>query len=115
VTVSGRCRCSKHLVVHGGISTSRRLGTVGTGGDHGVIASLSCREVIGHLGVELLYSLLLVALTPTTSAAATSSGFTSSTSTSGGRGSRLRSRGRLWLVLLRLTIFVSSISSENIE
>lgn len=98
-------RCSKHLIVHGGVSTSGSLRSIGRGSCHGIGVTLTSRPVVGHLGVKLLDGLLLGALA--TGATTTTTGLsTSSTSTRvlGGSGRSLCCSCGLGLVLLRLSM-----------
>lgn len=94
----------EHLIIHSGVASCGSWGGLGSVVSHGVVAALSAGEVVGHLGVELLNGLLLLALTAT-AALSTSSSTLAASLSSGGSG--LVSGGRLGLVLLRLSAFVS--------
>ena len=93
--------CSEHLIVHSGVAYCGCWGGCGAVGGHGIVSTLSAREVVGHLRVELFDSLLLLTL----AAAAPTRTFTASLS---GSGSRLVGRRRLGLVLLGLSDTVST-------
>jgi len=90
-------RRSKHLVVHSGVTAGGDLSDFSAIGS---IAGLTAREVVGHLSIELLDSLLLGTSIATTTALSTATGLSSSAC--GTRGSLLRG-SRLGLVLLGLS------------
>lgn len=94
----------EHLVVHSCVAYCGSWGGLSTVGGHGIVAALSSREVVGHLRIKLLDSLLLLALTSTAALSTSSGGL--ATSLSSGR-SGLVGGGRLRLVLLRLSTFMS--------
>lgn len=95
---------SEHLVIHGSIASCGSWNGLSTVGGHGVVTSLCGREVVGHLSVELLDGLLLLAFTATAAAATATTTLAASLSSC---GSGLVSSCRLGLVLLWLSIFVS--------
>lgn len=78
----------------------------------GSSSGFAAREVVGHLGIELLDGLLLGAGLATTTALSFATGLATSTS---GTGSSLLSGGRLRLVLLRLTenLLVAGYTARN--
>jgi len=94
-------RRSKHLVVHSGVTAGGDLSDFSAIGS---IAGLTAREVVGHLSIELLDSLLLGTSIATTTALSTATGLSSSAC--GTRGSLLGG-SRLGLVLLGLAVHLS--------
>lgn len=97
---------SKHLVIHGSITDSRcRLGDISAASGNRIGVAVADREVVGHFGIQFLNSLLLGTLARVATTTATTAFSTSTTSATLSSSSRrcLRSRRRLWFVLLRLS------------
>ena len=99
--------CSEHLIVHSGVAYCGCWGGCGAVGGHGIVSTLSAREVVGHLRVELFDSLLLLTLAAAATTTATTATSTLTASLSGS-GSSLVGRRRLGLVLLGLSDTVSN-------
>lgn len=89
---------SEHLIIHGSVTAGGDLSNFSsTSGSIG----LATREVVGHLSIELLNSLLLGTGLATSTALALA---TSLTTSACGTGSCLLGGGGLWLVLLWLAV-----------
>lgn len=89
----------EHLLAHGDVTPSCSLGGASAVGVHGSGGAISVGEVVGHLGVEILGRLLLLALAATSSTAALATSVSTSTS-----GNSLLGGSRLRLVLPGLTV-----------
>jgi hypothetical protein len=89
---------SEHLVVHSGVTAGGDLCNFSATGSS---IGLASREVVGHLGVELLNRLLLGAGLATSTTLSTAASLATSACAT---GSSLLGSSRLWLVFLGLTV-----------